>query len=85
MKERLMVVGWSSFLMACVLEALVFSMVDPASVHLIGDDGDGWSSRAIYTLAFFSFWVLAALASGLTVYLARRLPGETLGESLVPA
>lgn len=61
-----MAVLWPSFLMAGVLEMIVFSVVDPAQLHGLDGHGLGWSPTAVYTLAFFVFWGVIALAGALT-------------------
>ncbi|NIM43652.1 MAG: hypothetical protein GTN84_20650 [Hydrogenophaga sp.] len=65
-------VGWPSFLMAGVLEMLVFAVVDPSELHWQGGALD-WSRPAVYTLAFFVFWAVIALSSALSVWLAQDL------------
>ena len=60
---------WPAFLMAGVLEMVVFAMVDPQDIHWFGAPLE-WSRQAIYTMAFFVFWAIAALSSGLTTLLA---------------
>jgi hypothetical protein len=47
---------------------LVFAFVDPHDLHWFGQDLD-LSRQAIYTLAFFAFWVLAMVSSALTALL----------------
>ena len=59
-------IGWPSFLVAGVLEALVFSVVDPAGLHWFGGDLIAWSQQAVYTVSFFIFWGVAALGCALT-------------------
>ena len=49
-----------------VLEMLVFSMVDPGSLHWVGGAAVEADHHAVYTIAFFVFWVVAALGSALT-------------------
>lgn len=66
--QRWMWITWPSFLVACLLELLVFALVDPQDLHWLGQDLD-LSSQAIYTLAFFAFWALAMLSSALTTLL----------------
>lgn len=61
-----MAVLWPSFLMAGVLEMLVFSVVDPTQLRILGGDALDWSPTAVYTVAFFVFWVVIATASALT-------------------
>lgn len=75
MRQRTLWIAWPSFMMAGVLEMLVFSAADPAELG-------GWVGRAlhgvpavgVYTLAFFSFWIVCALASMLTLLLATPEP-----------
>jgi len=68
--QRLMWVAWPAFLMAGVLEMLVFAMVDPADVTWFGQPLD-WSRTAVYSVAFFAFWALMICSSALTTLLAR--------------
>ena len=72
--ERLMWIAWPAFLSACVLELVVFALIDPAELHWRGDPL-GWSRQGIYTAAFFAFWAASALASTLTAVLGMR-PGK---------
>lgn len=66
--QRWMWITWPSFLVAGLLEVLVFALVDPHDLHWFGQDLD-LSRQAIYTLAFFAFWALAMLSSALTALL----------------
>lgn len=70
---RWMWVGWPSFLMAGVLEVLVFALVDPGELHWRGELLD-WSRPAVYTLAFFAFWAVTAVSCGLSLLLAAPAP-----------
>jgi hypothetical protein len=65
-RERVMAVLWPSFLMAGVMEMLVFAFVDPGQLQLFGGRPIDWSPSAVYTLAFFVFWVVIAAAAALT-------------------
>lgn len=67
--QRLMWIAWPAFLVAGVLEMLVFAMVDPHDLHWFGRPIE-WSRQAIYTVAFFVFWVLAMGSSALTTLLS---------------
>ena len=67
-------IAWPSFLMAGVLEMLVFSVADPDELRGFGGAFNDVSPSAIYTLAFFCFWVIVALASSLTLLLASSEP-----------
>lgn len=64
--RRLTAVMWPAFLMAGVLEMLVFSMVDPGDLHWLGGTAVEADHKAVYTVAFFAFWVVIALGSALT-------------------
>jgi hypothetical protein len=61
-------VAWPAFLAACLLEALVFAVVDPLELHWAGA-ALGWSRGGVYTAAFFAFWVISSLSGALTALL----------------
>lgn len=61
---------WPSFLVACVLEMLVFTVLDPHSLHWLGRPLE-MSRQAVYTLAFFVFWGAIMTACGLTLFLLK--------------
>mgnify|MGYP000688618273 FL=1 len=67
--KLIMAVAWPAFLAACLLEAVVFAVVDPLDLSW-GDGPLGWSRQAVYTLSFFAFWVLTMISSGLTTLLS---------------
>lgn len=58
---------WPAFLMAGVLEMLVFGMVDPSTLRF----GD-WepAPNTVYSLTFFLFWALTALAATATQWIS---------------
>ncbi|WP_396268196.1 hypothetical protein [Ideonella sp.] len=63
---RALCILWPSFLMAGVLEMLVFSLVDPSSLQWFGGAPLEWSASAVYTVAFFVFWAVISTAGALT-------------------
>lgn len=65
-RERVMAVLWPAFLMAGVMEMLVFAFVDPSQLQLFGGARLDWSPTAVYTVAFFLFWGVIAMAAALT-------------------
>ena len=67
--QRLMWIVWPAFLVAGLLEMVVFAVVDPQDLHWFGQTVD-ISRQGVYTLAFFIFWVLASLSGALTTLLA---------------
>jgi hypothetical protein len=73
--RTLMVVGWPAFLAACLLEVLVFAVVDPVDVRW-GGQSLGWSRSDVYTAAFFAFWAAAAAGCALSSLL-RTVPTDT--------
>ena len=53
-----MQVVWPAFIGACLLELIVFAVVDPAEVHWLGRStpwSEGGSRQAVYAGAFFVF------------------------------
>ena len=77
MKQKIMWIVWPAFLMAGVLELLVFAVVDPQDLYWFGHAFE-MSRQTVYTLGFFVFWVVSALGGALTLFLA--LPPEDAGE-----
>ena len=66
LRRRLMVVLWPAFLMAAVIEVLVFAFVDPESLHWIGGGPIQVASTTIYSVSFFAFWLIVAAACAMT-------------------
>lgn len=64
--RRAMAILWPAFLMAGVLEALVFALIDPRDLHWFGGAPVELSASAVYTLAFFVFWGVISTAGALT-------------------
>ena len=67
--KRMMWVAWPAFLVAALLEMLVFALIDPQDLHWFGHPL-ALSRQGVYTVAFFAFWALAMLSSGLTALLS---------------
>jgi tryptophan-rich sensory protein len=61
---------WPSFLAACLLEVLVFALVDPGEVHWFGQMPQP-SRQSVYSVAFFLFWLITMACSGMVLWLAR--------------
>jgi len=74
MRERALIVLWPAFVMAGVLEALVFAVVDPELMSWFGGAPLGLSRQAVYTITFFIFWGVIATASAMTQLLASTEP-----------
>jgi len=68
MRLRILTILWPSFLMAAVLDGIVFSAIDPAECGLV-QLAQGVSAQGVYTLGFLLFWSVIACASGMTALL----------------
>ncbi|MDH4051394.1 MAG: hypothetical protein OEU93_07420 [Rubrivivax sp.] len=66
---RSLAVLWPAFLMAGVLEMLVFAVVDPSQLRAFGGELLDWSPTAVYTVAFFVFWAVIAVSAAMTAFL----------------
>ena len=69
LSQRIMWIAWPAFLMAGVLEVLVFAMVDPQDLQWFGQPL-ALSRQGVYTVAFFVFWAITTVSSALTTLLA---------------
>lgn len=67
--QRMMWIAWPAFLAACLLEMLVFALIDPGELHWMGQPLP-LSDQGVYTIAFFAFWAVTMVASALTTLLA---------------
>lgn len=67
--KRLMWIAWPAFLMAGIVEMLIFAVVDPESMHWFGRPLQ-FSRESVYALAFFVFWIIIMTSSALTVLLS---------------
>ncbi len=74
--SKLVWIVWPAFLSACVLELLVFALVDPADLHVSGHLL-AWSRQAVYTVAFFIFWSACLLSAALTTLIGTPAPKVT--------
>ncbi len=64
-------IAWPAFMLAAVLEMIVFAMVDPGDLHWFGQPL-AWSRQAVYTVSFFVFWGVTVASSALTALLVMR-------------
>jgi hypothetical protein len=80
--QRWMWIAWPAFLVAAVMEMVVFAVVDPTDLHWFGQPV-ALSREAVYTLAFFVFWGMTMASSALTTLLAMS-PSEVNRSPLPP-
>ena len=61
---------WPGFVMAIPAVGIVFSLIDPADIHLLGRPLEA-SRLGAYTLGFLFFWGVGVASSALTCFLQR--------------
>lgn len=71
---RMGAVLWPAFLMAGVIEMLIFAVVDPSDLRWFGQEPVDWPRETIYSVTFLLCWAVTGLSSGLTALLA--LPAD---------
>ena len=74
-RERALLILWPAFLMAGVLDGLVFVVVDPGTLHWFGAEPFRGSASAVYSIAFLVFWSVIATAGAITHLLEGPGPG----------
>ena len=65
--QRVATILWPSFLMAGLMEGLVFSAFDPATLRF-GDLAE-WPPGLVYTASFLLFWLIISTSGALTALL----------------
>ena len=70
MTRRLIWILWPGFVMAIPAVGIVFSLVDPQELHLLGRPLDA-SPLGAYSMGFLFFWTMGAACSALTCFLQR--------------
>ena len=78
----MMAILWPAFLMAGVLEMLVFALIDPHDLHWFGGAPVDLSASTVYSLAFFVFWAVISTAGALTQLL--KMTAEDVNQLPVP-
>jgi hypothetical protein len=68
MLQNIAFVLWPSFLVACVMEMVFFTLFDPVEMHLLGNPV-AMDRQAVYSIGFFCFWSVTAASSALTLFL----------------
>jgi hypothetical protein len=72
--DRALVILWPAFVMAAVLEALVFVVVDPASLNWFGVEPLGWTTSSVYSVTFLIFWGVISTSAAITQLLHTEGP-----------
>ncbi len=68
MSRLLMTILWPSFIMAGISVGVIFSLIDPDTLVVNGNNIE-LSNVVVYSISFFIFWFLGAIASALTALL----------------
>ena len=68
MNRYVMWVLWPSFIAAGIGVGILFTLVDPAELVVLGQPLHA-SRTAVYTLGFFVLWAICAVASALSCFL----------------
>ncbi|MBL8304504.1 MAG: hypothetical protein JNM26_17265 [Ideonella sp.] len=71
MRRIALTVLWPAFLMAGVLEALIFVVVDPGELHWFGAAPVQMSVGAVYTVTFLIIWGVMSISGALTALMLR--------------
>ena len=66
--RKLMWIAWPAFLSACMLELVVFAVVDPHDLRWFGQPL-ALSRQGVYTVSFFVFWAISTVSHALTALL----------------
>ena len=63
---RALLILWPAFVMAGVLEMLVFVVVDPESLRWFSAEPLQWTPNAIYSVTFLIFWMVISTSAAIT-------------------
>ena len=81
MLKQIMWILWPSFIAAGIGVGMVFTLIDPMELQVLGTSGQ-ISSTMIYSLGFFVLWAIAAMASAMSCFLAVGSAQTTQDKSL---
>jgi hypothetical protein len=63
---RALMILWPAFVMAGVLEMLIFVVVDPDSLQWFGIEPLHWTRTAVYSVTFLIFWLVISTSAAIT-------------------
>lgn len=72
--DRVLMILWPAFVMAAVLETLVFVVVDPSSLQWFGVEPLNWTTSAVYSVTFLIFWGVISTSAAITQLLQTEGP-----------
>jgi hypothetical protein len=71
---------WPAFLFACLLEVLVFAVIDPHDLRWFGGAAIDWAPLTIYSVTFLIFWAGVAASGAMTTLLSNDAAGHDVRE-----
>jgi hypothetical protein len=75
MLKKIMWILWPSFIAAGIGVGIIFTLIDPMGLVVLGDRVHA-SRTTIYSLGFFVLWAIAALASAMSCFLVVGVEGK---------
>jgi len=63
---RALMILWPAFVMAGVLEMMVFAVMDPDSMQWFGVEPLHWTRTAVYSVTFLIFWMVISTSAAIT-------------------
>ena len=75
MLKKMMWILWPSFIAAGIGVGIIFTLIDPMELVVLGDRVHA-SRTTIYSLGFFVLWAIAAMASAMSCFLAIGAEGK---------
>ena len=83
MTRRAIAILWPAFLMAGVLEMLVFVVVDPGELRWFGGPPLDWSASADYTVTYLIYRSVIATAGAMSAEARTRRLSKTSAPRLI--
>lgn len=76
LRSHALLILWPAFVMAGVLEMMVFAVLDPEHMRWFGAEPIEWSRSTVYSVTFLIFWGVIATAGAVTHLLSTPGPGS---------
>jgi hypothetical protein len=79
--RRTLLVLWPAFVMAGVLSAMTFAVVDPSSLHWFGGEPIEWRRSTVYSVTFLIYWGVISVSAGVTQWLGDATQDAVSGDA----
>ena len=80
MLKRLMWILWPSFIAAGIGVGIIFTLIDPMELVVLGDHVNA-SRTTIYSMGFFVLWAITTLASAMSCFLTTAIDARNPSQS----